>query len=76
MPATEMEQGRIAIVKRLGSFIFLISASILGCFPLNSYAVDQSVLDAQQRRIDVIERVSKTVVAIFGASGGGGDRVC
>ena len=72
MPATEMEQGRIAIVKRLGSFIFLMSASILGCFPLNSYAVDQSVLDAQQRRIDVIERVSKTVVAIFGASGGGG----
>lgn len=36
------------------------------------WAVDPVVLEAQQRRVDVVKKVSPSVVAIFGAGGNGG----
>jgi S1-C subfamily serine protease len=38
----------------------------------HAWAVDQAVLDAQQQRIDVIQRVAPAVVAIFAPGGQGG----
>ncbi len=35
-------------------------------------AVDQAVLDAQAKRVEVVEKVAPAVVAIFGPGGGGG----
>ena len=35
-------------------------------------APDSAVLEAQQRRVEVVEKVAPTVVAVFGAGGGGG----
>lgn len=59
-------------MKRTGLLVLAVLIGLVGSFPTTASAVDPSVLEAQQKRIDVIERVSKTVVAIFGASGGGG----
>ncbi|MEX0717081.1 MAG: trypsin-like peptidase domain-containing protein, partial [Planctomycetaceae bacterium] len=38
----------------------------------SAVAVDADVLAAQQRRIEVVEKVASSVVAIFGAGGAGG----
>ncbi|WP_166826276.1 S1C family serine protease [Thalassoroseus pseudoceratinae] len=59
-------------MNRLALIFFAALVGTFGSDPTVSFAVDKAVLEAQQRRIEVIERVSKTVVAIFGASGGGG----
>ncbi|HUG90823.1 MAG TPA: trypsin-like peptidase domain-containing protein, partial [Planctomycetaceae bacterium] len=41
--------------------------------PANAAAApDPAVLEAQQKRVEVVEKVSPSVVAIFGAGGGGG----
>ncbi len=43
---------------------------VLGSSP--AIAVDNAVLEAEQKRVEVVEKVAPTVVAIFGAGGGGG----
>ena len=49
------------------SFVVLVLADIV---PVR--AVDPAVLQAQQRRVEVMARVSRSVVAIFGSGGAGG----
>ncbi|MDC0261808.1 trypsin-like peptidase domain-containing protein [Planctomycetaceae bacterium] len=43
-----------------------------GLFANNVFAIDPAVVEAQQRRVAVVNEVSPTVVAIFSASGEGG----
>lgn len=54
---------------RVTCFICVLATAPAGS---SAWAVDQQVLDAERQRIDVIERISPSVVAIFGAGGGGG----
>jgi S1-C subfamily serine protease len=51
----------------LGVFAGLV---ILGNAP--AFAVDPLVLEAEEKRVEVVEKVAPTVVAIFGPGGGGG----
>ncbi len=53
------------LVSGLAGMLMLITAASLP-------AADQAVLDAEQARVAMIERVAPTVVAIFAASGNGG----
>jgi len=50
----------------------LVALLGLGVATHSASAIDQKVLDAQQRRIDVLEKISPSVVAIFGKAGEGG----
>jgi len=52
----------------------ILSLVILGATFLsqNLYAIDSAVVEAQNRRVAVVNKVSPTVVAIFSASGEGG----
>ena len=40
--------------------------------PSAAWAVDSAVLEAEEQRVEVVEKVAPTVVAIFGPGGGGG----
>ena len=51
---------------------FLAAIGILLVAASTARAVDQAVLDEQQRRAEVVEKVAPTVVAIFSPDGGGG----
>lgn len=42
------------------------------CLATPALAVDPAVLEAQQRRVAVVDKVAPTVVAVFGPTGGGG----
>lgn len=54
---------------KLVAIMLVLTAGTL-CTPV--LAAEQSVLAAEQQRIDVMQRVAKTVVAVFGAGGAGG----
>lgn len=57
------------------SVTHLLMAALAGCLVFettNAYAVDPAVLEAQKKRVEVIEKVAPAVVAIFGPGGGGG----
>ena len=49
-----------------------IAAIAWGASPIAIRAADPAVLAAERERIDMIERVAPSVVAIFAASGDGG----
>ncbi len=42
------------------------------CLTVDAYAVDPAVFEAQQKRIEVVNKVAPSVVAIFGGRGDGG----
>ncbi len=53
----------------------LLSVALAACgalLPTPTFAVDPAVLEAQQRRIEVVQQVSPSVVAIFARGGQGG----
>ena len=50
----------------------LLAVAMLILADTSVYAADSLVLEAQQRRIDVLEKISPSVVAIFGKGGQGG----
>ena len=53
----------------LRTFVLLLSACSL-CLPVS--AAEPAVVDAQQRRVDVLKKISPSVVAIFGQNSDGG----
>ena len=53
----------------LRTFVLLLTACSL-CLPVS--AAEPSVVDAQQRRVDVLKKISPSVVAIFGQNSDGG----
>ncbi|MGH7199540.1 MAG: S1C family serine protease, partial [Planctomycetaceae bacterium] len=54
------------------AFILLTIPTLLATTAQPATAVDPAVLEAQARRVAVVEQAAPTVVAIFGASGQGG----
>lgn len=57
------------------SVIHLFKAALISGLILQTattYAVDPAVLEAQKKRVEVIDKVAPAVVAIFGPGGGGG----
>lgn len=52
---------------------WFLAAGALGCgLPTTACAVDQAVLDAEARRIEVVEKIRPAVLAVFSRDGGGG----
>jgi serine protease Do len=60
------------VILRMKYPALLVALLGLGVATHSASAIDQKVLDAQQRRIDVLEKISPSVVAIFGKAGEGG----
>ncbi|MBD3673763.1 MAG: trypsin-like peptidase domain-containing protein [Planctomycetaceae bacterium] len=57
----------------IARYLFLLTIGlVIGSFNAGLQAADTTVLEAQQKRIEVIDKVSDSVVAIFSASGEGG----
>ncbi len=52
--------------------LMALAIGFLACGTATAFAVDPAVLEAQQKRVEVVEKVAPTVVAIFGPGGGGG----
>ncbi len=57
-------------MKKLPTLLALAGLMLSPAMPAR--AVDQAVLDAQKKRVEVVEKVAPAVVAIFGPGGGGG----
>jgi len=57
---------------RLTVYVCLLFAILATQLQQRSFAADDAVLKAQAARVAVIEQAAKSVVAVFGASGGGG----
>ncbi len=54
-------------------FVLAIAAVVFASLPQGRLdAAEQSVLQAQSQRVEVVQKVAATVVAIFSADGGGG----
>ncbi|MHC4875698.1 MAG: S1C family serine protease [Planctomycetota bacterium] len=51
---------------------FILKLSVLLTAVTEAYAVDPLVLQAEQKRVEVLEKISPAVVAIFGQGGDGG----
>lgn len=60
----------MSVMNRAAFRLMCFATGLLVCS--NLWAVDANVLEAQQRRIEVVKQVAPSVVAIFGAGGNGG----
>lgn len=62
----------LAWASRFSSVVALVAILLATSLVSVSCAADSIVADAQQRRVDVLEKISPAVVAIFGNGGQGG----